>query len=258
MAFHFGGRALFIEHEMPTEVSFSHEPRGAESMGLTAMHAVLFTVLVTLSTAPPAGQKADERLRRGEGQAARLEYESSFHTLQNLVADLSDDDPLMVRARLSAGCVAIVLGRTPEARLHFAWVLERDPAAQLVGPDADSPKIESFFEEVRDEVRERDERTRAAHGRNQFFGLGTMTAPDVHNALWLGVVAATTASAVSAIAGTSLALYHDGVAGDLGQGTIARRQAQESGRLWLGVGLSSLALGGAGLAGTWLLAPEAE
>lgn len=213
------------------------------------MLSVVFVFLSAMSAAPSA-EVAEQILRKGERQAAGLEYDAAFKTLQRLVQDLPESHPVAVRARLSAGCVAVVLARDDEARAYFSWVLERNPDEILVGPDSDSPKIRNFYRGVRNDVLRRKWSFLAP-----LFVSEDVPAPQN---LWFFSLASTTVGAISAVTGTGLALWHDGLAGERTASNYDRRQAQQSGRIWLGVGISGTLLGAAGLAGMLLLPTESE
>lgn len=221
------------------------------------MFPAVFVLLATLSVAPLA-QNAERELQKGAQQAARLEYETAFQTLERLATSLPPEHPLVARAHLYAGCVAVVVGRDESARTHFTWVLARNPSARLVGPDSDSPKIQAFFEGIRDEMRLREGKVEGRVAPNEEAPPPRPSTLVLPKPIWISLWATTALSAATAVAGTMLALEQDDIAGDRTRSNFERRQAQEKGRLWLAVGISGALLGAAGLTGAVVLAPEGE
>lgn len=81
-----------------------------------------------------------------------LEYQVAADTLTAALAgDLTDDERM--KANLLAGIAQRIIGNDTAARMHFLWVLHRDPNAQLPArAETQSPKLTTFFELVRAEV----------------------------------------------------------------------------------------------------------
>jgi hypothetical protein len=181
-------------------------------------------LIVALGAATPA-LDPERELVRAQAEADGLDYEPALRRLERVLRTLPDDDPIAVRIHLAAGCLAVILEYEDDARAHFAWVLERDPTKVLEGPSASAPKIQAFYEDVRDDVMSR--RTGGVVGAIAIAG---------------GAVA---------ILGGASAAFHDGIAGDRDASLRERRDAQTT-------GLASLAVAGIGVAaaiigGTWLL-----
>lgn len=93
-----------------------------------------------------------ERLQTAETAAANLEYGVAIEELQILLADASASADEKERAHLLAGTVQRITGNDVQARLHFASALKHNPQATLTCPGSDSPKVQVFFQLVRDEV----------------------------------------------------------------------------------------------------------
>lgn len=223
------------------------------------MYRPLFFLFVSLMSAP-ASRDAEKRLHVGNAQAAALEYEASLQTLQSLVVELSDEDPVMVPARLSAGCVAVVMGKDELARLHFLWVLKRNPDTPLTGPDSDSPRLQSFYGALRKEaIKNRVENgERASTSEALPANQQDKAIEENESVIWLGLAGASAVGGAVTFTSALLVLINDTVVANPNQPAHVRREAQETGRMWLGLGLSSLALTLLGVGGTIWLAPESE
>lgn len=87
---------------------------------------------------------------RGKELIDKLEYEAAVDELV-IAADSPDASPEQrVEANLYAGIANRVLGKDVDAKLNFVFVLKNDPTARL--PEGTAPKINNFFELVRQEV----------------------------------------------------------------------------------------------------------
>lgn len=113
----------------------------------------VFALLVLLIGAPHATGDVAQRLDRADEAVASLEYEDAREVLLDVVSDPDASEDELVRAHMLAGQVDRILKRDVDAKMHFQWVLTRFPDAEL--PPGHPPKIVSFFEMVRDEVRSR-------------------------------------------------------------------------------------------------------
>lgn len=114
--------------------------------------AALTTVLMS---ATPAQDLAEARAAEAE-----LDYARAKVLLVGFLdrSDMSDRERL--EAHFLAGQIERILGNETEARLHFLTVLTTQPGWTL-SPDA-PPKVRTFFELVRAEVRERRRADEAA------------------------------------------------------------------------------------------------
>lgn len=99
-------------------------------------------------------EPASAKLARAEAAAASLDLDIARDLLLDVVTDASATPEQQRRAHMLAGEVDRILGKDVEARMHFMWVLQRDPETQL--PPDKPPKISAFFELVRAEVKGRD------------------------------------------------------------------------------------------------------
>jgi hypothetical protein len=118
--------------------------------------------LVLSLTSAETGQ-ISERLIRAEQLKDDLEYEAARQELLDVIADPRASEDELLRAHMSAGEIARVMERDVDARMHFLYVLSRKP--DMVMPDDRPPKIRTFFELLRQEVRDRDARDAALAGR---------------------------------------------------------------------------------------------
>jgi hypothetical protein len=108
------------------------------------MWGLILTALVAMTPA--------ERLQSAETAATNLEYGVAIEELQILLADPTASDDERERAHLLAGTVQRITGNDVQARLHFASALKANPQATLTCPGSESPKVQVFFQLVRDEV----------------------------------------------------------------------------------------------------------
>lgn len=101
-----------------------------------------------LLSATPAQDLAEARAAEAE-----LDYQRAKILLVGLLdrTDMSDRERL--ESHFLAGQIERILGNDTEARLHFLAVLSKQPEWTL-GPDT-PPKVRTFFELVRSEVKER-------------------------------------------------------------------------------------------------------
>lgn len=106
---------------------------------------MLLLALVLSAALSPA-----EHLQRGEQALAALEYEAAAYELMLAATDPAATDAQKVRANLLAGVAHRVLGRDLDARMNFRYVLLRAPDTRL--EEDPSPKVQLFFESVRQEV----------------------------------------------------------------------------------------------------------
>lgn len=100
------------------------------------------------------------KLERAQSAAAALELDVARDVLLDVVTDARATEDELRRAHLLAGEVDRILGKDVDARMHFMWVLQRDPEARL--PPDKPPKITAFFELVRGEVKGATSRTKPA------------------------------------------------------------------------------------------------
>lgn len=129
---------------------------GASDPMLTpcGVRRLAWTLLVLLLLAAAPGGPATSSTRQLAAARAAvkdLEYERARDLLQIAIADPASDETTRLEAHLLNGIVQRVLQNDVEARLSFRYVLERQPDAQL--PAGASPKVVSFFELVRAEVK---------------------------------------------------------------------------------------------------------
>ena len=94
------------------------------------------------------------KLASAQAAAAALDLDIARDLLLDVVTDPAATPEQQRRAHLLAGEVDRILGKDVDARMHFMWVLQRDPDTQL--PPDKPPKISAFFELVRAEVKDRD------------------------------------------------------------------------------------------------------
>lgn len=106
---------------------------------------VLALLLALAAALSPA-----QHLQRGEAALSALEYETAAYELMLAATDPAATDAQKLRANLLAGIAHRVLGRDLDARLNFRYLLLRAPDTRLV--EDPSPKVQLFFESVRQEV----------------------------------------------------------------------------------------------------------
>ena len=106
-----------------------------------------------------AGTPAED-LAEAKGAEAELDYQRAKILLVGLLdrPDLSETESL--EAHYLAGQIERILGNDTEARLHFMSVLNKQPDWPLATETP--PKVRTFFELVREEVKERRRAEEAA------------------------------------------------------------------------------------------------
>lgn len=116
-------------------------------MGILLVLLALSADVEPTSSAPTVASALEEA-RTAE---AELDYQAAKRLLAGVFtrADVADDE--LMEAHLLAGQIERILGNDVEARLHYLVVLRRD--ATVVLPDGTPPKVLSFFELVREEVK---------------------------------------------------------------------------------------------------------
>jgi len=117
------------------------------------------SIVLVMALVDPNASIAD-RIARAEQLKDDLEYEAARQELLDVIADPRASDDELVRAHMSAGEIARVMERDVDARMHFLYVLSRRPDTTI--PDDRPPKIRTFFELVRQEVKDRDAQLAAA------------------------------------------------------------------------------------------------
>lgn len=122
-------------------------------------HMAWLSVVLVWALMDPNASIAD-RIARAEQLKDDLEYEAARQELLDVIADPRATDEELVRAHMSAGEIARVMERDVDARMHFLYVLSRRPETTI--PDDRPPKIRTFFELVRQEVKDRDAQLAAA------------------------------------------------------------------------------------------------
>lgn len=108
-------------------------------------------VLACVVAAQAAAREPAVLLHKAEALVESLDYVEAREVLQELVADPKATHEQLVAGHMLAGEVDRVLERDVDARMHFYWVLSRNPEATL--PPDKPPKVTAFFALVRDEVR---------------------------------------------------------------------------------------------------------
>jgi hypothetical protein len=106
----------------------------------------MIALVLLLAAAPDHAALVEQAL---EAEAA-LEYGTAAVHWESAV-QMAPDEATKIEDHLRAGIARRIVGDDAMARLHFIYVLRRQPARTL---DADQPpRILDFFELVRDEVR---------------------------------------------------------------------------------------------------------
>lgn len=178
------------------------------------------------------------RIASAERAAERLEYDQAVEELQIVVADPQVSDEVKMKAHLLAGSIKRVTGNNAEARLHFMWVLRRNKDAVLVGPNAEAPKVQFFFELIREEV---------LLAQPTVTAVTSIDNPEMKPAWGALVGGGVGLLGITAMAvGGGIALANDIVVADVTQATEARRAARQSGIIGLGVASVGIILGGIG------------
>ncbi len=105
-------------------------------------------VLISAASAPDSAVQT--QLNRGKAAIAELEYEVAAEELMAVATAPAATEAEKVEANLLAGVVHRILGNNVEAKLHFMYVLTREPKTQL--PPGQPPKVTGFYELVREEA----------------------------------------------------------------------------------------------------------
>lgn len=135
------------------------------------MRAVLVSLLALgfATSVRAAPQDAAAEARAAE---EALDYDIATDLWMTVISDPATDDELKLEAHLRAGLLQRIRGNDTAARLHFRYVLARDPDHQL--PPDTTPKVTGFFELVREEVRMEQ---RALRNRPPSYDAGARAAP---------------------------------------------------------------------------------
>ncbi len=112
----------------------------------------MLTAVCILWLAPLSSpDDVDRHIERGKAALENLEYQTAADELMIAASDKGATKAQRFEANLYAGMANVVIGHDVQARLNFLHVLQREPDHQL--PPDTPPKILSFFELVRDEVK---------------------------------------------------------------------------------------------------------
>lgn len=106
------------------------------------------------AAAPPAATTADrgaELLAAAKRAERDLEYPQAKTTLVELFSTPGVSEAALIEGHFLAGAIERVLESDTEARLHFLYVLKRQPDYPLA--EDTPPKVRNFFELVREEVK---------------------------------------------------------------------------------------------------------
>lgn len=162
--------------------------------------AVLLSSL--LLSATPAQDLAEARAAEAD-----LDYQRAKILLVGLLdrTDMSDRERL--EAHYLAGQIERILGNDTEARLHFLTVLSTQPEWTLA-PDT-PPKVRTFFELVRAEVKERRRAEEEAERRRQAAEAAAAPPPAPPGPTLVGTIVAGGGAALMAVGVAS------GVAGEM-------------------------------------------
>lgn len=122
-------------------------------MALVSLHAVAICTLLMAQIGDGGGHEIPvaERITRAETALESLDFEEAASELMVALGDARATEEELLHATLLAGITNRVLDRNVEARMNFHYVLTRAPDTKLA-PDT-SPKIGTFFELVRREVK---------------------------------------------------------------------------------------------------------
>ena len=104
-----------------------------------------------LFAAPARAESLDQLRARALAAEADFNYDRAVDLWVEIIARDDVTEAQRMEANLHAGKLTRALGRDMEARIHFLYVLRRDPEYRL--PKDVSPKIRNFYELVRQEVR---------------------------------------------------------------------------------------------------------
>ncbi len=146
-------------------------------------------LVLAISLFALAGTPAED-LAEARSAEAELDYQRAKILLVGLLdrADLSETESL--EAHYLAGQIERILGNDTEARLHFMSVLNKQPEWPLAAETP--PKVRTFFELVREEVKER----RRAEEANKVEAKAPVPAPAPKGPPVLGIAVAGGGAAV--------------------------------------------------------------
>ncbi len=146
-------------------------------------------LVLAISLFALAGTPAED-LAEARSAEAELDYQRAKILLVGLLdrGDLSETESL--EAHYLAGQIERILGNDTEARLHFMSVLNKQPEWPLAAETP--PKVRTFFELVREEVKER----RRAEEANKIEAKAPVPAPAPKGPPVLGIAVAGGGAAV--------------------------------------------------------------
>jgi hypothetical protein len=146
-------------------------------------------LVLAISLFALAGTPAED-LAEARSAEAELDYQRAKILLVGLLdrGDLSETESL--EAHYLAGQIERILGNDTEARLHFMSVLNKQPEWPLAAETP--PKVRTFFELVREEVKER----RRAEEANKVEAKAPVPAPAPKGPPVLGIAVAGGGAAV--------------------------------------------------------------
>lgn len=149
-------------------------------------------LVLAISLFALAGTPAED-LAEARSAEAELDYQRAKILLVGLLdrADLSETESL--EAHYLAGQIERILGNDTEARLHFMSVLNKQPEWPLAAETP--PKVRTFFELVREEVKER----RRAEEANKIEAKAPVPAPAPKGPPVLGIAVAGGGAAVMVV-----------------------------------------------------------
>ncbi len=149
-------------------------------------------LVLAISLFALAGTPAED-LAEARSAEAELDYQRAKILLVGLLdrADLSETESL--EAHYLAGQIERILGNDTEARLHFMSVLNKQPEWPLAAETP--PKVRTFFELVREEVKER----RRAEEANKVEAKAPVPAPAPKGPPVLGIAVAGGGAAVMVV-----------------------------------------------------------
>jgi len=112
---------------------------------------VLLTTAVELRA--QGSESLDEMVSWAEAAEADLEYDRALELWNTVIAHPDVTSEQRLEASVHAGSIERIRGNQLQARVHFMYVLDQDIDYLL--PADTEPKIASFFEMVRAEMREK-------------------------------------------------------------------------------------------------------
>jgi hypothetical protein len=217
---------------------------------------IALAAALALAAAEPT---AAELLARGQASFEQLEYEQAAEDLMRAAGSPDATDDVRLRAHMLAGIANRIVGRDVDAQLNFRYVLRADPEARL--PDGTSPKVSSFFEVIRGEVKAenaRDARTRPAEPAGSASAAAPPVAPapgaapsaPAEDGGSVAPMAVLAGGAALALIGTAGVLGAEAFLRDPTQGEGARRGVQVAGMTSTVAIIAGVVTAGAG--GAWL------